>query len=135
MKISDIRRQNLTRLIEERFDNNQTDFAAKTGRRQSQISDMVRGVKSFGEKVARDLEHRLDLPPFWLDSMERSDGASKTDTEAQRSPQLDKMADLPQNEAEQSLDLEEIARQVQASGQEHVLKLIRLLAENSSLKK
>lgn len=135
MRISDIRRQNLIRLIEERFDNNQTVFAGKTGKRQSQISDMVRGTKSFGEKVARDLEHRLDLPPFWLDSMERSESAYKSEPEVQHHSQLDQTSDLQQKNKNQNLDLEEIARQVQACGQEHVLKLIKLLAENSNLKK
>ncbi|WP_141111351.1 hypothetical protein [Chromobacterium haemolyticum] len=135
MKISDIRRQNLIRLIEERFDNNQTVFAGKTGKKQSQISDMVRGTKSFGEKIARDLEHRLSLPPFWLDSIDHKEGTSKLNTESRQIIPQVHTADLPTNRENNSLDLEEIARQVQASGQEHVLKLIKLLAENSSLKK
>lgn len=43
------------------------DLASNTGRSKSQCSDMLRGQKSFGEKIARDFEQRLGLPRNWFD--------------------------------------------------------------------
>lgn len=44
-----------------------TDLASATGRGVNQCSDMLRRRKSFGEKIARDMEHKLGLPRGWLD--------------------------------------------------------------------
>lgn len=43
------------------------ELANNTGRSTSQCSDMLRGRKSFGEKIARDFEQRLSLPRNWFD--------------------------------------------------------------------
>jgi len=41
---------------------NQTKAAAALGKRQSQISDMLSGRKSFGEKVCSTMEKNANLP-------------------------------------------------------------------------
>lgn len=43
------------------------DLARTVERSQSQISDMLRGKKSFGEAIARDLEKKLGLEQMALD--------------------------------------------------------------------
>lgn len=44
-----------------------SELAAQIGRSVSQASDMLRRKKTFGEKIARDIEQRLNLPRNWLD--------------------------------------------------------------------
>ncbi len=43
------------------------ELGRATGRKTSQCSDMLRGDKSFGEKIARSFEDKLSLPRGWLD--------------------------------------------------------------------
>lgn len=62
------RRNNLQRLIRERADGKQAEFAERIGRSPSYVGQLVRGVGSFGERVARDIEARLGLPAGWLDA-------------------------------------------------------------------
>lgn len=49
-----------------------SDLVTKGGRSASFWYDLLRGEKSFGEKLARDLEQedRLDLPRGWFDGTE-----------------------------------------------------------------
>jgi phage repressor protein C with HTH and peptisase S24 domain len=68
MDIADIRRANLALLIETKTGGNATEFAAMIGRKQSYVSDLGRGEKSFGEKIARAIEIRLELPKLWMDT-------------------------------------------------------------------
>lgn len=46
---------------------NKSELARRAGKKQSYISDLLAGRKSFGEKAARDLEAKLKKPPGWLD--------------------------------------------------------------------
>lgn len=46
------------------------DLRARTGRSASFCSDLLNGRKSFGEKLARDLEDELGLPRGWLDRVD-----------------------------------------------------------------
>jgi hypothetical protein len=50
-----------------------TDLAVATGRKKNQCSDMLRRKKPFGEKIARDFEHRLGLPRGWFDQIHEQD--------------------------------------------------------------
>lgn len=61
-----IRRTNLSNLVQE---HGLTTVAKRMKKPLSQISDMVSGRKSFGEKVARAVEREWDasLPAGWLD--------------------------------------------------------------------
>lgn len=67
MELTDLRRKRLLALIGELDSGNVTAFSRRIGRSQSQVADMLAGRKSFGEKVARDIEQRLDLVRGWLD--------------------------------------------------------------------
>ena len=66
MDIQDIRRKNLERLIQEKY-GNQAGFVRATGINQGELSAILRGAKSFGEKKARKLEQDAGLQPGLLD--------------------------------------------------------------------
>lgn len=61
------RRHNLMRLIEEQADGRQADFAARIGKSASYVGQLVRGVGSFGDRVARQIEMQCRKPRGWLD--------------------------------------------------------------------
>lgn len=46
-----------------------SDLAQATKRSKSQCGDMLKRRKSFGEKLARDMEHQLGLPRGWFDQI------------------------------------------------------------------
>lgn len=70
----DDRRQNLQRLIHEVADGNQAHFAELIGRSPSYVGQLVRGVGSFGERIARQIERQCRKPHGWLDQAARGDG-------------------------------------------------------------
>lgn len=65
--IQEIRRANLAVMIQEVSAGNQAAFSTTVEKSPSQISDMLTGIKSFGEKVARSLEVATGYPTYWLD--------------------------------------------------------------------
>lgn len=60
------RRDNLRKLRKKRFTSN-ADLARAIERSSSQVNDMLSGSKSFGPKVARYIEEKLQLPRGYLD--------------------------------------------------------------------
>ncbi len=64
---SEIRLSNIAQLIKSRFNGNATTFAGRIGRSQAQVSHWTQGVRNVGERIARDIEERLDLPRGFLD--------------------------------------------------------------------
>lgn len=70
-KPHDIRRTNLLKLIDERFEGNRGRFADTVGRKRPLIyrlfSDVEGSRRDIGEELARDIEHKLGLKPGWLD--------------------------------------------------------------------
>lgn len=72
--IVQVRRLNLQRWIDERFGGVQSafleDIATRTGKpaNQGELSGLLSGKKSFGEKKARNLEAQAGMPPNWLNS-------------------------------------------------------------------
>lgn len=67
------RRQNLLRLIDEQADGHQAEFAARIGKSPSYVGQLVRGVGSFGDRVARQIESQCRKPRGWLDQQDHSD--------------------------------------------------------------
>ncbi|ALS64906.1 S24 family peptidase [Pandoraea apista] len=67
--LSNIRRQNLSDLVNK---HGLSEVARRVNKPASQISDMLSGRKSFGEKVARAIEQAWggQLPPMWLDQQD-----------------------------------------------------------------
>ena len=78
-EVQDLRRQRLQDWIDTYHDSNVTGFAHWIGKGQNQLAEMLsdRRKKSFGEKVARDIERRvaekadedpdaLEMPPGYL---------------------------------------------------------------------
>ncbi len=63
-----IRYDNLDALVKAR-NWGPSDLARATGRSTNQCGDMLRRQKSFGEKLARNLEQKLDLPRGWFDQI------------------------------------------------------------------
>ncbi|WP_429562071.1 helix-turn-helix domain-containing protein [Paraburkholderia sp. MM6662-R1] len=68
MSTAEHRRERLRHLIDSRYKGRQVDFLKDSGESQSEISGILNGRKSFGEKKARKIERTLDLPEGWLDS-------------------------------------------------------------------
>lgn len=66
MGIQDIRRERLASLIQERYEGSQSLFVERTGENQGEVSALLRN-KSFGEKKARKIEQKCNLPEGWLD--------------------------------------------------------------------
>lgn len=64
MDINDIRRENLRRII---GDESQATFARKIEKSPQQVSSMLSGSKSFGSKIAREIESKLGLLSGSLD--------------------------------------------------------------------
>jgi 3,4-dihydroxy 2-butanone 4-phosphate synthase/GTP cyclohydrolase II len=85
MQIQDIRRQRLRQLIRDSYGDSQARFIDETGENQGEISGLLR-TKSFGEKKARNLEKKANLPTGWLDQAvtQMEEGASSQ--EAPRGP-------------------------------------------------
>jgi phage repressor protein C with HTH and peptisase S24 domain len=61
------RREALKRLIDERFEGKQSDFARAIGRSASSVWQWLNGHRNVGEKVAREIERKLRLPRGYLD--------------------------------------------------------------------
>lgn len=68
MEIQDIRRARLAQLIDERYEGSQARYIDETGENQGEISALLRTKKSFGERKARKLEAKSNLPLGWLDT-------------------------------------------------------------------
>lgn len=70
MSIADVRRERLKALVD---DQGLAEVARRVGKPASQISDMLAGRKSFGEKVARAMERAHGgIPEGWLDGANTS---------------------------------------------------------------
>ncbi|PUA17297.1 S24 family peptidase [Glaciimonas sp. PCH181] len=69
MDIQEIRRVRLAQLIDAEYGGSQAAFVEATGENQGEVSGLLK-TKSFGEKKARKLELKCELPIGWLDSFE-----------------------------------------------------------------
>lgn len=67
MDIAQHRRRVLRNLIDTRFDKVARHLAIAIGKPEGQINDMLAGRKSFGEKVARQIENKLELGIGYFD--------------------------------------------------------------------
>jgi hypothetical protein len=67
MDINNIRIINLKRIIAKDYGNSIHQFAKEIGRHSSQFYNLFKGDRSFGQKLARDLELCLHLSPLALD--------------------------------------------------------------------
>ena len=65
--ITDIRRENLQRWIDEKYNGVQAGFVAFTEINQGELSALLKN-KSFGEKKARSIEEKAGMPIMWLDT-------------------------------------------------------------------
>lgn len=78
MDPKEIRRIRLQKCIDEKFDGRQVNFIDHTSENQGEISAMLSGKKSFGEKKARSLEKKLGLDAGWLDQEQHAQATSGT---------------------------------------------------------
>ncbi|MGJ8669212.1 MAG: LexA family protein [Oceanococcus sp.] len=84
-----LRQQNLVRLIQQQADGHQAEFASMIGKSPSYVGQLVRGVGSFGDRVARQIEQHCRLPKGWLDQQEQaSSSVVARELEAPRSQGL-----------------------------------------------
>ena len=66
---SDVRRDNLTEIIRNSFDNKQTRLAEAMGVQQSVISRWIKGHRNIGAVSARKIEKISNYPEFWLETV------------------------------------------------------------------
>lgn len=66
--LKEIRVQRLHKLLAELKVKGPVELATFLGRKTNQVSDLLHGRASFGEKLARDIEARCGYPVGWLDS-------------------------------------------------------------------
>jgi hypothetical protein len=59
------------------------EMRERTGRSASFCSDLLNGRKSFGEKLARDMEEELKLPRGWFDQSDQAAPKPELDEEAE----------------------------------------------------
>lgn len=67
MTITDVRRGNLQRLVNERFGGVQSRFGLAIGRQSDYVSRLVTGKKALGDRLAREIEQTLSLDRGELD--------------------------------------------------------------------
>jgi hypothetical protein len=130
MSIKATRRQNLIRLISERFEWNKAAFARAIDRPAPNVHRMLVDVESdkdkrgIGEELARDIESRLGLPPLWLDQGEQQGeksyvpAAALTDLQSRydkagkkKQAVIDDLLELPEDEVVRLLPLVESLKQ------------------------
>jgi hypothetical protein len=70
--MQETRRGRLRAFLNAECGGNNSELARRTKKKQSYISDLLRGSKSFGEKVAREMEARLGLDAGYLDKAQDS---------------------------------------------------------------
>lgn len=68
MTEADTRRERLKAYISQESIS-EAEVARRIGRSPSQVSDMLAGRKAFGEKIAREIERKLDLYRGFLDDL------------------------------------------------------------------
>lgn len=66
MSTADNRRRRLALLIDRKY-GTQAEFVRATGENQGEVSGLLSGKKSFGEKKARKIELESGIPSGWLD--------------------------------------------------------------------
>lgn len=82
MPLKHIRIERLRQLQAERKIPGPVEFGKLIGRKANQVSDLLSGRASFGEKVARSIEAAARLPDGWLDQTTNDEGASKVERAA-----------------------------------------------------
>lgn len=73
------RRRRLAQALNELDGGNRAAFCQRIGKSTTQLSDMIHGGKSFGEKVTLDLEASCGKPRGWFDVDEFVPKASDAD--------------------------------------------------------
>ena len=80
------RRKRINQLVVEMFDGNRTRFADAVDMPKSQVSQFFDDSKphgrNIGEKVARKIEEKLNLPYYWLDKVPADAGDDRLCTES-----------------------------------------------------
>lgn len=62
-----VRRTNFQRLVDTRFAGSQAALATALGLTRGRVSQLLNPAQAFGERVAREIEDKLDLSTGWLD--------------------------------------------------------------------
>jgi hypothetical protein len=110
------RRNRLQLYIDQECGSNTSEFARRVKRSSQQIVDMLKGRKSFGEKVAAHFCEMLGLTNGWFDS-EESNSDGLTEEERNLIGQLKKLSPEDRakvmNLANGLVDIQEITQSVQ----------------------
>jgi SOS-response transcriptional repressor LexA len=65
--MKDIRKRRLEQLIRTRYKGVRADFMKETGLSGGRVTQLLNPADAFGERAARELERKLDLPAMWFD--------------------------------------------------------------------
>jgi len=69
--LAEVRKRNLKKYIDEKFDGNRAAFARASGKNSNLIvlvlSNNPEIVRSIGERLAREIEQKMGLPAGWMD--------------------------------------------------------------------
>ena len=79
MTANQLRRLNLQRLVDDRFEGNQTSFGAACTMSRSQVHALL-NQKNMGPTLARKIESLCQLAPYWLDQDPAKDLIQTADT-------------------------------------------------------
>lgn len=118
--VQEKRRQALTALWQSRFEENTSALARAAGRKQPFMSELLKGKRSFGEKLARDLETALDLADSYFDH--QATPAATASAPAARKPKRKTTADV----------ICEKVYKLDPSVQQHLLMLIETILAASN---
>lgn len=114
VEIQELRRRRLRDWIKANHESVVMRFAASINKPQSQVADMLDKRKSFGEKIARQIERLAKMPPLYLDTDPSAGSGAREPTLAYHGIQLTRAGALLAAEWEK-LDLAdrlELERQI-----------------------
>lgn len=114
MELKQTRLARLQLYIDSQCSGNAAEFSRRVKRSPQQIVDMLKGRKSFGEKIAIDFCAILGLPPLWFDAESPSSGLVDSEhhliNQFRRLPPEDQAKVL--NLANGLVDIHEVTRSV-----------------------
>ena len=133
--MNEVRRENLRRLIDEKFNGRDADFARYCGMEPARISQVLsktyRDGKNFGEKAARNIEQAAGLPLLFLDQSEQTPSVHAA-AEGAISDNLSKSQRLDNLTAGEAVELLSLFAKIPVERRETILHLVRIAAVNAT---
>lgn len=127
--MNEVRRQNLRRLIDDKFSGRDADFARYCGIEPARISQVLsktyRDGKNFGEKAARNIEQAAGLPALFLDQSD-ADFSTQLSANETIADNLAKSQRLDNLTAGEAVELLSLFAKIPPERRETILHLVRV---------